>query len=263
MKKWAARALVLALALTVVFAFTACGGSNGGEDKDKTYVAAMEPTFPPFDTTNKDGDLDGFDVDLVNAIAKDQGIKVEWKNMEFDGLISALDSGNIDIVCSGLSITKEREKKVAFSQPYYKAGLALSVAKSNNTIKSVDDLNTKTIVGAQIGTSGAKQADKLKKEGKISEVKTYNGLDVAFKDLENGTIDAVINDQPVTKTYVDKSPDKLKIVGKRMNAENYGIAVKKDNDELLKTMNNGLKNIEKDGTLKKLYKKWKLGTPDL
>lgn len=84
MKKFAKLAIVLALALTLVIGVTACGSDD--EKTDKTYVAAMEATFPPFDTTNKDGDLDGFDYALINAIAKDQGLKVEWKKWSLMGL---------------------------------------------------------------------------------------------------------------------------------------------------------------------------------
>lgn len=260
MKKFTKIALILTLTLTLAFALTACGGSSDdAKDSDKSYVAAMEPTFPPFDTTDEDGELSGFDVDMVNAIAKDQGFKVEWKNMEFDGLIPALDSGNADIIASGLSITSERKEKVDFSDSYYDSGLTIAVAKDNKTIASVDDFDATTVVGVQIGTSGAKKAEALKKEGKIKEVKTYNGLDVTFQDLQNGTVDAVINDLPVTKSYIKKQPDAIKIVGETMDAESYGIAVKKGNSELIKKINEGLKNIKEDGTYDKLYKKWKLG----
>lgn len=266
MKKAFKRIAVLAMAIAVVFAFTACGDSNVTGTKDDPLIAAMEPTFPPFDTTKGDKDdkdssnLTGFDVDLVNAIAKDQDLVIEWKNMEFDGLIPALDSGNIDIVASGVTITKARKKKVDFSDSYYDSGLSLAVAKSNSSVNGLDDLTKDMIVGAQIGTSGAKKAEQLKKDGKIKDVKTYNGLDVTFNDLANGTVDAVINDKPVTENYIEKQPDKIKIVGKTINAESYGIAVKKGNTELLDKINEGLKNVKEDGTYDKLYKKWKLGS---
>ena len=261
MKKFMKGALVLTMALIFTLAFTACGDSgNSSGSKDKPLIAAMEPTFPPFDTTDDDGNLTGFDVDLINAIAKDQKIEVEWKNMEFDGLIPALDSGNVDIVASGVTITKARKEKVDFSDEYYKSGLALAIAKDNTTVTSLDDLTKDMIVGAQIGTSGAKKAEELKKAGKIKDVKTYNGLDVTFNDLANGTINAVINDLPVTKSYMEKQPDKIKIVGETINAESYGIAVKKGNSELLEKINTGLKNIKDNGTYDKLYKQWKLGS---
>ena len=257
MKKFAKLAIVLALALTLVIGVTACGSDD--EKTDKTYVAAMEATFPPFDTTNKDGDLDGFDYALINAIAKDQGLKVEWKKMEFDGLIPALKSGNINIIASGLSITDERKEEVDFSDSYYDSGLLVAVIKDSK-ITSIDDLGKNSIVGVQIGTSGAKKAESLKKDGKIGKVKTYNGLDVAFKDLENGGIDAIINDKPVTDNYVSKSSDKVKTVGDVIDADSYGIAVKKGETALLEKINAGLKNLKDNGKYDELIKKldtWK------
>ena len=254
MKKFMKTAVIAATAMVIVlgiaFATTGCG-SNGN------FRAAMEPTFPPFDTTDeKTGDLTGFDYDLINAIAEDQSFEVEWVNMEFNGLIPAIGTGNIDIIASGLSITDERKEKVDFSDEYYISGLVVAVGKSNKDVKSVEDLDKKDIVGAQIGTTGAKKANELKKAGKIKSVKTYNGLDVAFKDLETGTIDAIINDKPVTESYVSKASDKLKVVGDALDSDPFGIAVKKGNAELLDMINAGLKNIKENGKYKEICDKW-------
>ena len=256
MKKSMKTAIVIAMslimALGIAFATTGCG-SNGA------YKAAMEPTFPPFDTNDEEsGELTGFDYDLINAIAEDQNFEVEWENMEFDGLVPALKAGNTDIVASGLSITDERKKEVDFSDEYYISGLVVAVAADNKEVKSVDDLGKDDIVGVQIGTTGAKKANDLKKAGQIKHVKTYNGLDVAFKDLETGTIDAVINDKPVTESYVAKAEDKLKVVGEALDSDPFGIAVKKDNKELLDMINEGLANLKENGKYKELCDKWEI-----
>ena len=252
MKTAVIAAIAMVMALGIAFATTGCG-SNGA------YKAAMEPTFPPFDTTDeKSGDLTGFDYDLLTAIAEDQNFEIEWENMEFDGLIPAIQAGNIDIVASGLSITDERKEQVDFSDEYYISGLVVAVAKSNKDVKSVDDLGKNDIVGAQIGTTGAKKANQLKKAGKIKSVKTYNGLDVAFKDLQNGTVDAIINDKPVTESYVSKAPDDLKIVGEALDSDPFGIAVKKGNTELLDMINAGFKNIKGNGKYKEICDKWEI-----
>lgn len=259
MKKVLKITLMLALVMSLVIPLAACGSSDKKESaKNETLIVGMEPTFPPFDSQNKKGDFEGFDVDMMNAIAKDQGLKIEFKQFEFDGLIPALNSGNCDIVASGMAILGERKEKVDFSEGYFNSGLCLAVAKSNNKITSVDTLTKDAILGAQIGTSGADTIKKLKEKGKIKEAKIYNKVDVAFNDVQNGTIDGIINDIPVTKEYINKQPEKVKIVGKTLNAETYGLAVKKDNKELLDKLNAGLKNIKKDGTFDKLLKKWKL-----
>ena len=130
----------------------------------QTYVIGTEPYFPPFEYAdeNSSSTIIGFDVDLINAIAEDQGFKVQWKDLEFDALIPALQSGQVDIIASGMTITAEREEAVDFSEPYINAGLALAVAAGNEEIKSVDDLKGK-VAAVQMGSTGSQEADKLKR----------------------------------------------------------------------------------------------------
>lgn len=241
----------VALVGVMVFAFAACG-----QDK-VVYKVAMEPTFPPFDTTDsKTGELSGFDVDMMEAIAADQGFELEWVNMSFGGLITALESGNIDIIASGMNASPDRRKKVDFSETYYDSGLVVAVKAGNKTITGIKDLTPDMKVGGQIGTTGADKCNELQKAGKIKEAKIYDGLDVAMMDLQNGAIDALINDLPVTKAYMTAKPGTVEIVGDVLNAESYGIAVKKGNKELLDKINTGMKNIKENGTFDKLYSKW-------
>ncbi|MDD2189483.1 MAG: basic amino acid ABC transporter substrate-binding protein [Eubacteriales bacterium] len=256
MKKLLAIFLIIAMALT----FAACGGGNddqAAQDTPMTYKVAMEPTFPPFDTINQETqELDGFDVDLMNAIAEDQGFELEWVNMGFDGLITALQAGNIDIIASGMNASEERREKVDFSTTYYDSGLVVAVKTGNTAIKSIDDLTADMKAGAQIGTTGADLATELFDAGKIKEAKIYNGLDVAVMDLQNGTINALINDLPVTKAYMDVKPGTIEIVGDVLNAESYGFAVQKGNTELLDKINAGMQNIIDNGTFDDIAAEW-------
>jgi ABC-type amino acid transport substrate-binding protein len=249
------------LVLVMVLSFAACGGGKEAATDDTadipTYKVAMEPTFPPFDTINEETqELDGFDYDLMNAIAEDQGFKLEWVNMGFDGLIPALQAGNIDIIASGMNASEERREKVDFSTTYYDSGLVLAVKAGNTAIKSIDDLTADMKAGGQIGTTGADLATELYETGKIKEAKIYNGLDVAVMDLLNGTIDVLINDLPVTKAYMDAKPGTIEIVGDVLNAESYGYAVKKGNTELLEKINTGMQNMIDNGTFDEIYAKW-------
>ncbi|MGI6733674.1 MAG: basic amino acid ABC transporter substrate-binding protein [Anaerovoracaceae bacterium] len=261
-KKWMVFLFVLVMALS----FAACGGTdqaaendaNSGADAEKpVYKVAMEPTFPPFDTINAETqELDGFDYDLMNAIAEDQGFELEWVNMGFSGLIPALEAGNIDIIASGMNASEERKEKVDFSTTYYDSGLVVAIKAGNTAIKSIEDLTTDMKVGGQIGTTGGELATQLFEEGKIAEAKIYDGLDVAVMDLQNGTINALINDLPVTKAYMDAKPGTIEIVGDVLNAESYGFAVQKGNTELLNKINTGMQNLINNGTFDELYKKW-------
>ena len=251
MKKITKKLIVLALALVMVFSLAACGGSDA-------YIVAMEPTFPPFDTTDENGELDGFDVDLMNAIAEDQGFEIEWTQLGFDGLIPALESKQIDIIASGMWASPERAKIVDFSTTYYDSGLVLAVKVDNNTITGADSLTSDMKVAAQIGTSSADLVQQWEKDGKIAEAKIYDKVNEAVMDLQNGTVDALLNDKPVTTEYMSKQPDKIKIVGDILNEESYGFAVNKENKDLLDMINAGLQNVIDDGTYDQLLAKWGL-----
>lgn len=263
------RLLSIFLVLVMAFTFAACGGGNGepaegqeGTDQGDAngvtvYKVAMEPTFPPFDTIDPaTQELTGFDVDLMEAIAADQGFELEWINMGFDGLIPALQAGQIDIIASGMNASEERREKVDFSTTYYDSGLVVAVKAGNTKIKGIDDLTTDMKVGGQIGTTGGDMAQELFESGKIKEAKIYNGLDTAVMDLKNGTIDALINDLPVTKAYMDAQPGEIEIVGDVLNAESYGFAVQKGNKELLGKINAGMQNLKDSGVFDEIYAKW-------
>ena len=253
------KSLVAVLMIAVlVFSLAACGGSSVDTAKDKVvYKVGTEPTFPPFDTTDDDQNIVGLDMDLIKAIGEDQGFDVQFENLSFDGLIPALKAGNIDIVAAGMNKDdKERQKQVDFSDAYYESQLYVVVPQDNKDIKSIDDLTADMKVAAQTGTTGAEKVKELKKDGKIKEAVILDGLDTAMMQLINGDVSAVINDKPVNEAYMKKQPDKVKMVGEALNAENYGFAVAKGNDELLEKINAGLANIKEDGTFDKLVDEW-------
>ena len=197
------------------------------------------------------------DTNKIKAIGEDQGFDVEFENLSFDGLIPALKAGNIDIVAAGMNKDDEdRQKEVDFSDSYYESKLFVAVTEDNTTIKSVEDLTPDMKVAAQTGTTGASKVQELKDAGKIKEAVILDGLDTYMMKLINGDVSAVINDKPVTEAYMKKQPDKIKMVGEALNAENYGFAVQKGNAELVEKINNGLKNIKENGTYDKLVDEW-------
>lgn len=267
MKKFSKIMLVMVLALGLALMATACGGNeavtpnqeqNKGQDqpKDVVYRVGTEPSFAPFEYVDeKTGDIVGFDIDLIKAIAEDQGFKVEIVNMGFDGLIPAVLTGNLDIVASGMSITEDRLKEVDFSKPYIDAGLAIAVTEADTVIKGETDLKGKT-VAVQIGTTGAEKAQELKDAGIVKEIKTFNTVDVVMLELSNGGVDAVINDKPVTEAFMAKQPGKIKIVGETLASDSYGFAVRKGNSELLTKIDAGLKKVQENGKLEEIMKKY-------
>jgi len=223
--------------------------------EEVVYKVGTEPTFPPFEMTNDKNEIIGFDIDLIRAIAEDQGFKVEIQQLGFDGLVLAVQSGNISIAASGMSITPERQEQVDFSEPYIDAGLAIAVAGNNEIIKGEADLKGKS-VAVQIGTTGAKKAEELKNAGIIKSIKSIPTVDVVMMELMNGGVDAVINDLPVTEAYIAKQPGKIKIVGDVLESDSYGFAVRKGNTELLEKINTGLKNVVENGKYTEIQKKY-------
>ena len=244
----------------LMMAVVACSmlltGCGGGEKKAaepaKVLRVGTEPAFAPFEFPKKDSnELPGFDVELIQAIGKQMGRKVEVAGMGFDALIPALNAGNIDCAIAGMTITEERKKAVTFSDPYYTSGLIIMVKKDNDAVKSIADLKGKRLA-AQIGTTGEMKSRTV--EG--AKVTTFNTQDEAALELKNGGVDAVIGDLPVMEYYLAQGGDKYcKTVGEKMEAEQYGIAVKKDS-KLAGEINQAMAELKKNGEFDKIYKKW-------
>lgn len=248
MKKISAVMCVLA---ALMLAVAGCGNDTKQAANDQKVIkVGTEPTFAPFEFQEKDSkEFAGFDMDLARAIGKQLGKKVEIQNMGFDALIPALNSGNIDAVAAGMSITDERKKAVTFSDPYYTSGLVVVVTKDNNDVKSIKDLEGKKIA-VQIGTTGADKAAKVPG----AKVTSFNTNAEVFLELENKGVDAVIIDKPVAQYYLTKE-GKDKIVGDTMDAESYGFAFKKDS-KLAADFNKALAELKKNGEYDKIYTKW-------
>lgn len=249
----------IALLITVLMALgllAGCGGQSAKQAepaKAKVLKVGSDTAFAPFEYQDESSKkYAGFDIDLIEAVGKQMGYKVEVQSMGFDGLIPALEAGNIDAVISAMTITEERAKKVNFSKPYYKSGLAMVVKIDNNTLKSFKDLEGKTI-GVQIGTTGAMEAKKIKN----AKIREFNTAPEAFMELKAGGVDAVVNDLPVNQYYIAKAGSKdAKVVGEPLNSEEYGIATSKKNAELGEKINKALDELKKNGEYEKIYVKW-------
>jgi arginine/lysine/histidine/glutamine transport system substrate-binding and permease protein len=259
------RQLILGLlSLVCVVTFAACGSGEQASDSGSpaaspgadgsaatTLRVATEPAFPPFESQGDNGNLVGFDIDLMNAIGEAAGFTVEFQSLPFDGIIPSLQSGTVDAAISSMTITAERAQTVSFSRPYFKAGLAIAVQESNTDITSLEGLKGKRIA-AQIGTTGANEANKI--EG--AQVRTFDSAPLALQELSNGNVDAVINDAPVT-LYAIKEGNiaGVKVVGELVTEEYYGIALPKDSPNLEK-INEGLTTILGNGKYEEIYQTW-------
>jgi len=240
--------IVLAALMIVGLALPSCSSSTTAVKK---YSIATDATWAPFEYVDTNtNQIVGFDIDLFNAIAAKENIQFQYVNVAFDPLLAGVAQGTYDAGISSITITDDRKAQMLFSDPYYAAGQIVIVGVNNNTIKGKDTLTGK--VGAQLGTTGAMAVEKLSGV----ELKTYDEIGLAFQDLMNGQINAVVCDNPVAMGYVAKNPDKLKIAGTAFTDESYGIAVAKGNEDLLNKINAGLKAVLAEGIIKQLEDKW-------
>ena len=238
----------------VLFAALAFGGlflSSCSSTSSNTVRVATDATWPPFEYVNdQTKQIEGFDVDLFKAIAAKEGLKLEFVNVAFDPLLAGMAQGTYDAAISSITITDDRKKEMLFSDAYYSAGQMVVVRKDNSSITGKDNLTG--TVGAQIGTTGAIEVQKIKG----ATLKSYDDIGLAFQDLMNGQISAVVSDNWVALGYVAKSPNALKAAGAMFTSESYGIAVAKGKTELLSKINSGLAKIKSEGQIDTLSKKW-------
>ena len=265
---------VLVLVLAVAVALLLLAGCDAGTDEPYQGSSQVEETtgpiggvhgkitvasniaYPPFEFSPK-GRPKGFDIDLMNEIAKRAGFEVRYENVQFDSILRGLDADLFDASISAMSITAERERQLDFSDPYYNADQALLV-DSGSRIKSIDDLSEAT-VGVQSGSTGQLKGGDLYDAGQIGEVKTYRTIGEAFSDLRAGKINGVIYDLSAVHKKLTENEGELRYVESIPTGEQYGIAFPKDSP-LVEPVNQALAEIKEDGTYEKLYKKW-IGIP--
>ena len=239
----------LVLMVLATLSFSACAPKVS-----QKIVFGSDATFPPMEFVDAQKNVVGFDIDMINAVAKAGGFEASVKNTAWDGIFAGLTAGDYDAVLSSVTITDERKGTMDFSTPYVNAGQVIIVPKSTTSVSKPDDLVGKK-VGVQIGTTGDIAVAKIAKVTK----KTYDEIGLAVEDLSIGRLDAVVVDSPIAANYVlqnDKYKAKLQIVGAPFTEEFYGVAVKKGNSKVLDLVNKGLAAIQKDGTLDKLKAKW-------
>lgn len=225
--------------------------SSCTSDSDALTVAT-DAAFPPFEYLDEDTkEIIGFDIDLMNAIAEKAELEIEYQNVAWDTLLAGMAECQYDMAISAITITEERAESFSFSDPYINAGQIVAVQIDNETVSGPDDLVGATI-GAQLGTTGAAEAEAIED----TTVKVYDTYELAFLDLVNGQVDAVIADYPTAVAFVNKNSDSLKVVGEAFTDENYGIAFCKGDTELIEKVNAALSELIDEGYIDELVVKW-------
>lgn len=238
--------------LLTLIAIIALGMLASCAKSSDALTVATDASFPPFEYVEEDTkDIVGFDIDLMNAIAEKAGLNIEYQNVAWDPLLAGMADCQYDMAISAMTITPERAEQWSFSEPYINAGQIIAVAIDNDSVSGPDDLVGATI-GAQIGTTGAMEAEAIAD----TTVKVYDTYELAFLDLANGQIDAVIADYPTAVAFVNANSDSLKVVGDVFTDESYGIAFCLGNDELISQVDAALAELQSEGFIDTLVVKW-------
>ena len=221
----------------------------------KTIVVAHDATWPPMEYTDENRQIVGYSVDYIDAIAKELGLEVKHINAAWDGIFNGLVSKKYDVIASSVTITDDRKKILAFTDPYYEVFQAV-VAPQGVNITSLSELEGKQL-GAQIGTTGYMAGKKTKGVKTVS----YEEIGMAMAALAAGRIDAVICDDATASNYILANKDYAKtmhipFVVPAEEPEYYGFAIHKDNQELVELFNKGIKAVKEKGIEEELRKKW-------
>lgn len=244
----------------------ACTSSDDGASGSKTAAGGVELVkagqlttcthlpYPPFQS-EIDGKVQGFDVSMIDLVAKNLGVKQVITDTPFENFKTGafLNSGQCDLAAAGMTITDERKKNVDFSDPYFDATQAVLVDKKAGVTSLADVKAKKVKLGAQAQTTGE---DYAKKQG-LDPV-SFESSDAVLNGLRTGQVKAVVIDYPVVQGWLkDKAnADAFKVVDNLSTGEQYGFTVKKGNAKLVAAINKALADAKADGTYKKLYEKW-------
>ena len=225
------------------------GASVTASAQELTF--AMEPSYPPFETTNEKGEIIGFDVDVANAICKEIQATCKFKGEAFDALIPNLKAKRFDASISAIDITDARAKQVLFSDAYYDSTASYVTLKGKATLESAKN------VGVQNGTTFQQYTVA---ETKQYTTKAYASLQSAILDLKSGRIDMIFGDTAVLADMISKEPE-MQFVGEKVANKKYfgnglGIAMHISNKELAEQLNKGLAAIKANGEYQKIYDKW-------
>lgn len=231
--------------------------SNSSVDKNE-IVIGYDNTFVPMGFLDENGDTVGFDIDLATEVVKRIGLDIKFQSIDWSMKESELNSGNIDAIWNGYTLTEERKQKVAYTDSYLDNKQIIVVLEKSN-ISNKSDLSGK-LIGTQSDSSGMEAVikdTKFVESIKGKEPILYDTFDKAFRDLEIGRIDALVADEILARYYMAQKEDNLyKVLEENFGTESYVVGIKKDNVELRDRINTSLNNIKKDGTFDKIYSKW-------
>jgi len=243
--------LLIAAAAILAAAFPANAQTTLEAVKQKgVLVAGSSAEYPPFEYV-ADGKLVGYDVDMAEEITRRMGVKVAWEKIDFKGIVAALTAKRVDVLITALTWTPERAERIAFSDPYFDAGIGAITPRSSAIEKAADLTGRK--VGVQLGSSGERYVRETI-GSKVGQLLTYDSITLAINDLKNGRVEAVVNPLPVLR-YAVRNDTGFRYTGV-WDTRVVGINTRLEDKELLAEINRHLGDLKREGFLAKLETKW-------
>lgn len=251
------------LALGACGMLAGCGGGDkaassaakAASGKPAKIVAGMDDTFAPMGFRDDSGKIVGFDIDMAEAVSKEIGVPIEFKPIDWASKETELNSGRIDCIWNGFTMTSERTKKLAFTKPYMD-NIQVYAVLNDSAVKTLEDLKGKkiSIQEASTAETALNRDENLKKS--FSEIKAYPDLTACFMDLESGRCDAVLADSVLIEYYMTKKPGQFKELEGVVSKDTFSIGIKKDNQALVDLLNDGIAKVVASGEAKKISEKW-------
>ncbi len=230
------------------------GGAALANADEHMLEVVTDPSFVPFEMMDQEtGEMVGFDMDIISELAERAGFEYNLRTMDFNGIIPAVQTGNVDIAIAGITITDERAEIVDFSDPYYDSGLRILVGANDDSVQDLEDLN-----GKKIGTKvGSTSYDFLQKNlGDDADITPYPGSSDMYMALLGGSVDAVFYDAPNVGYFSQtKGEGRVKVVGQLYEGQQYGI-VFVQGSEWVEPVNEALAEMKEDGTYDEIHAKW-------
>jgi polar amino acid transport system substrate-binding protein len=243
-----------------LFLLAGCVNSNTKGDSTNTikekgkFIVGLDDNFPPMGFRDDKGEIVGFDIDLAKEAAKRMNLTVEFKPVDWDGVVMSLNNKDIDVIWNGLTITDKRKEQIGFTKAYLENNQII-VVKESSAISKKSDLKAK-VTGVQMGSSSEEALANSDLSKTVKEVRKFSDNTQALLDLKNGGIDAVVVDEVVGRYYISKKPGEYKVLDENLGGEEYGVGVRKADKVFLENLDKALTDMKADGTADKIAEKW-------
>lgn len=242
------------LLFIVILTLGACSTDSSSTDSNDQLIIGIDDAFAPIGFRDENNNIVGFDIDLAKAVGEQMDTKVVFQPIDWGSKETELQSGRIDLIWNGYTVTEERKQKVLFTEPYL-ANAQVIVTLKDSEINSLNDLAGKS-VGLQAQSSASNALNNSEIASEIKDITEFKTNVLALQDLDNGRIDAVVIDEVVIDYYMTLKPDTYKVLEESLAPELYAVGVKKGNNELLEKVQKAMDEIIKNGTAAEISEKW-------